>query len=82
MVDIPNPESESENMEATYCRLQRLSVGEQKPTQVSPSESQVNLAAGSDLLQMYQTQWATMHHLAEQNSAAAQVRLFLLVFSC
>lgn len=52
--------------------LQRLSVGEQKPTQVSPSESQVNLAAGSDLLQMYQTQWATMHHLAEQNAAAAQ----------
>lgn len=52
--------------------LQRLSVGEQKPTQVSPSESQMNLAAGSDLLQMYQTQWATMHHLAEQNSAAAQ----------
>ncbi|KAG0710202.1 Dysbindin [Chionoecetes opilio] len=52
--------------------LQRLSVGEQKASTVSPSESQMNLAAGSDLLQMYQTQWATMHHLAEQNTAAAQ----------
>ncbi|XP_045618803.1 dysbindin protein homolog [Procambarus clarkii] len=50
--------------------LQRLSVGERPPT--TPTESHVNLAAGSDLLQMYQTQWATMHHMAEQNAKVAQ----------
>ncbi|XP_069945674.1 dysbindin protein homolog [Cherax quadricarinatus] len=50
--------------------LQRLSVGERVTT--TPTESHVSLAAGSDLLQMYQTQWATMHHMAEQNAKVAQ----------
>ncbi|ROT83008.1 dysbindin protein homolog [Penaeus vannamei] len=50
--------------------LQRLSVGEKSAT--TPTESNVNLAAGEDLLQMYQTQWATMHHMAEQNAKLAQ----------
>lgn len=49
--------------------FQRLSVGERSAT--SPTESHANLAAGSDLLQMYQTQWATMHHMAEQNAKVA-----------
>lgn len=55
----------------TDPRLQRLSVGEKSAT--TPTESNVNLAAGEDLLQMYQTQWATMHHMAEQNAKLAQV---------
>ncbi|KAG7169870.1 Dysbindin protein-like [Homarus americanus] len=53
-----------------FCRLQRLSVGERQAT--TPTESNMNLAAGSDLMQMYQTQWATMHHMAEQNAKVAQ----------
>ncbi|CAL4122547.1 unnamed protein product [Meganyctiphanes norvegica] len=51
--------------------LQRLSVGERTPT--TPTESNVNLGAGSELLQMYQTQWATMHHMAEENAKKAQI---------
>ncbi|XP_076045046.1 dystrobrevin binding protein dysbindin [Oratosquilla oratoria] len=49
--------------------LQRLSVSER--SQAQTSGARVDVDAGSDLLNMYQMQWATMHHMAEQNAETA-----------
>ncbi|KAB7504261.1 UNVERIFIED_CONTAM: hypothetical protein RMT77_010000 [Armadillidium vulgare] len=56
--------------EGITAGLQRLSVAEKAP---SSSESRVDFTAGSDLLELYQTQWATMHHMANQNGQLAEV---------
>lgn len=55
-----------------YYSLQRLSVAE---NEAPPSESKVDLTAGSEVLELYQTQWATMHHMAVQNAEKAEVNL-------
>lgn len=51
-------------------RLQRLSVADRTP---NLTESKVNFSAGSELLELYQTQWTTMHHMADQNAQTAEV---------
>uniref|UniRef100_A0A6A7G1N9 Dysbindin-like isoform X1 n=1 Tax=Hirondellea gigas TaxID=1518452 RepID=A0A6A7G1N9_9CRUS len=53
-------------------RLQRLSSGAPTPT-TPPEGSLPHLeGGGTDLLTMYQSQWATMHHMAVQNATAAE----------
>ncbi|KAF2354770.1 hypothetical protein FHG87_014471 [Trinorchestia longiramus] len=54
------------------ARLQRLSSG---VTPTTPPEDHLPAmlqGGGADLLTMYQSQWATMHHMALQNAKLAQ----------
>ena len=60
-------------------RLQRLSSGGATPS-TPPDDSLPELGSGgSDILTMYQSQWATMHHMAVQNASLAQVLIYILL---
>ncbi|XP_018006403.1 dysbindin isoform X2 [Hyalella azteca] len=53
--------------------LQRLSSGAPTPTTPPDGTLPISLhGGGADLLTMYQSQWATMHHMALQNAKLAQ----------
>lgn len=63
----------------SFSSLQRLSSS--APTPTTPPEGGLVpgqlQGGGADLLTMYQSQWATMHHMAVQNASMAEVAIGL-----
>jgi hypothetical protein len=62
--------------------LRVLTVSEQSSRKTKTlSGRKVNLNAGAELLEKYQTDWKELHEISEENAKKAEVCLFTVEFS-